>query len=110
MRERPLVFLVPAAAVAIFCSVCLDICVKPSLSLLLLSLSLAAAGALINYDKLFTLCCMLAAAFLALTGFSAYQSVFVDPVRILAGTHPKSQQRYCMMLQYMTTISERNYL
>ena len=87
MRERPLVFLVPAAAVAIFCSVCLNICIKPSLSLLLLSLSLAAAGALINYDKLFTLCCMLAAAFLALTGFSAYQSVFVDPVRILAGTH-----------------------
>lgn len=87
MRERPLVFLVPAAAMAIFCSVCLDIYIKPNLSLLLLSLSLAAAGALINYEKLFTLCCMLAAAFLALTGFSAYRSVFVDPVRMLAGSH-----------------------
>lgn len=87
MRERPLVFLVPAAAMAIFCSVCLNIYIKPNLSLLLLSLSLAAAGALINYEKLFTLCCMLAAAFLALTGFSAYRSVFVDPVRMLAGSH-----------------------
>ncbi|MGO5029603.1 ComEC/Rec2 family competence protein [Candidatus Agathobaculum pullicola] len=87
MRERPLVFLVPEAAMAIFCSVCLDIYIKPNLSLLLLSLSLAAAGALINYEKLFTLCCMLAAAFLALTGFSAYRSIFVDPVRMLAGSH-----------------------
>lgn len=87
MRERPLVFLVPAAAAAIFCAVCLDICLKPSISLFLLSLSLALAGVLINHDRLFPLCCMAAAAFLAFTGFAVYQAVFVEPVRILAGTH-----------------------
>lgn len=87
MRERPLVFLVPAAAVAIFCAVCLDICLKPSFSLFLLSFCLALAGAWIERRKLFTICCMLASAFLAFACFSAYQAVFVDPVRILAGTH-----------------------
>lgn len=87
MRERPLVFLVPAAAAAIFCAVYFDISLKPSIALFLLSLSFALAGAWIEHHKLFTLCCMLSAVFLALIGFSAYQSVFVEPVRILAGTH-----------------------
>ena len=87
MQERPLVFLVPAAAAAIFCAVCLDICLKPSFALFLLSFSLALAGALIEHKKLFTLCCMSAAIFLSFTGFSAYQAVFVEPVRMLAGTH-----------------------
>lgn len=87
MRERPLVFLVPPAAAAIFCAINFNISLKPGLSLLLLSLCLAVAGALINHDRVFTLCCMLAAVFLALTGLTAYQSVFVEPVRMIAGTH-----------------------
>lgn len=87
MRERPLVFLVPPAAAAVYCSVCLHWALPPSLSLLLLAVSLAAAGALIDYRRLFTLSCMLSAFFLASACFAAYQTVFVEPVRLLAETH-----------------------
>lgn len=87
MRERPLVFLVPPAAAAIYCAACLGYTIDLSVSLFLLAFSLAAAGAWIAHSRLFTICCMLAAAFLAFSSFSVYQSVFVDPIRALAGTH-----------------------
>ena len=87
MLERPLLYLVPPAAAALYCSVCLDFAPGLHLSLLLLSIFLCIAGALIRYERLFAVCCMLAAASLAFSGFCLYRDIVVQPVRELAGRH-----------------------
>lgn len=87
MYERPLVYLVPAAAAAIFAAVCFDVSLTPSLTLVLAAVFLGLAGALTEHRLPFTLCCMLAAAAIALTGVTVYQRVFVSPVRELNGKH-----------------------
>ena len=87
MFERPLVYLVPAAAAAAFAAVCLDISFAPSLTLTVAAVFLALAGALTGHRLPFTLCCMLAAAAIALTGVTIYQRTFVSPVRTLNGRH-----------------------
>ena len=85
MLERPLIYLVPAAAAALYCAVCLETAPGLHLSLLLLSIFLAAAGAFIRRERLFTVMCMLAAASFAFSGFAAYRMIRVEPVRELAG-------------------------
>lgn len=87
MYERPLVYLVPAATAAIFAAVCFDVSLTPSLTLVFAAGFLALAGALTEHRLPFTLCCMLAAAAIALTGVTVYQRVFVSPVRELNGKH-----------------------
>lgn len=87
MYERPLVYLVPAAAAATFAAVCLNVSLAPSLTLVLAAVFLGLAGALTAHRLPFTLCCMLAAAAIALTGVTVYQRVFVSPVRELNGKH-----------------------
>ena len=87
MLERPLIYLVPAAAAALYCAVCLETAPGLHLSLLLLSIFLAAAGAFIRRERLFTVMCMLAAASFAFSGFAAYRMIRVEPVRELAGRH-----------------------
>lgn len=87
MYERPLVYLVPAATAAIFAAVCFDVSLTPSLTLVLAAAFLGLAGALTEHRLPFTLCCMLAAAAIALTGVTVYQRVFVSPVRELNGKH-----------------------
>ena len=87
MLERPLVYLVPAASVGLYCAVCLD--VTPGLypSLLLSAFFLIGAGALVYHDRLFSLMGMLAAVALAFSGFALFQMIVVEPVRELAGYH-----------------------
>lgn len=87
MYERPLVFLVPAAAAAVFAAVCLDVSLSPSLALVLAAVFLGAGGALTGRRYLFTLCCILAVASIALAGVTVYQRIFVSPVRELNGKH-----------------------
>lgn len=69
MLERPLIYLVPPAAAALYCAVCLDAAPGPHLSLLLLAVFLIAAGALVHHARPFAVCCMLAAASFAFSGF-----------------------------------------
>lgn len=87
MFERPLIYLVPAAAAAAFAAVCLDVSLAPSTALFCAAVFLALAGALTKHRLPFTLCCMLAAAAISLTGVTVYQRVFVSPVRQLNGRH-----------------------
>ena len=84
MLERPLVYLVPAATAALYCAVCLGFAPGQYLSLILLSVFLFSAGALVHHDRLLTLMGMLAAAAFAFAGFSLFQSNVVEPVRALA--------------------------
>ena len=79
MLERPLVYLVPAASVGLYCAVCLD--VTPGLypSLLLSAFFLIGTGALVYHDRLFSLMGMLAAVALAFAGFALFQMIVVDP-------------------------------
>ena len=85
MLERPLIYLVPPAAAALYCAVCLDAAPGPHLSLLLLAVFLIAAGALVHHARPFAVCCMLAAASFAFSGFAVYRINVVEPVRELAG-------------------------
>ena len=87
MLERPLTRLVPPAAAALYCAVCLDLAPGLHLSLFLLMAFLFAAGALVYQPRLFTICCMLAAAAFAFSGFDIYRAAVVEPVRELAGKH-----------------------
>ena len=87
MLERPLVYLVPAATAALYCAVCLGFAPGQYLSLILLSVFLFGAGALVHHDRLLTLMGMLAAAAFAFAGFSLFQSNVVEPVRALAERH-----------------------
>ena len=81
MLERPLIYLVPPAAAALYCAVCLDAAPGPHLSLLLLAVFLIAAGALVHHARPFAVCCMLAAASFAFSGFAVYRINVVEPVR-----------------------------
>lgn len=87
MLERPLIYLVPPAAAALYGAVCFDLSPGLHASLLLLSLLLIAAGALIRHNRLFTITCMLAVTALAFSAFSLYRSLLVEPVRELSGRH-----------------------
>ena len=87
MLERPLIYLVPPAAAALYGAVCFDLSPGLHASLLLLSLLLIAAGALIRHNRLFTITCMLAVTALAFSVFSLYRSLLVEPVRELSGRH-----------------------
>lgn len=87
MLERPLVYLVPVSAAALYCAVCLDIVPNGYLSLFLSVIFLFGAGALVYRKRVFTLLCMLAAASLAFSAFSVFHLVVVAPVRELAGRH-----------------------
>ena len=87
MLERPLIYLIPASATALYCAVCLNIVPNLYLSLLLLSLFLVCAGALAAHKRLFALLCMLSAASLSFAGFSLFHAIVVEPVRELAGRH-----------------------
>ena len=75
MLERPLIYLVPPAAAALYGAVCFDLSPGLHASLLLLSLLLIAAGALIRHNRLFTITCMLAVTALAFSVFSLYRCV-----------------------------------
>ena len=85
MLERPLIYLVPAIAAALFCAVCLDWAPSPMVSLLLLAVFLLLAGIFIYRNKAFALFGMLAAAHLAFCGFSIYNLYIVEPIRHLNG-------------------------
>ena len=77
MLERPLIYLVPAIAAALFCAVCLDWAPSLMVSLLLLAVFLLLAGIFIYRNKAFALFGMLAAAHLAFCGFSIYNLYIV---------------------------------
>lgn len=83
MFRQPLVYLVPSAAAALFCAVCLDFSCSLHSALLLLALSLAAAGAAVYHEKLFAVFGMLAAAAFAFSCFGVYNMLVVSPVREL---------------------------
>ena len=87
MFERPLIYLVPAAAAALYCAVCLEYTISLTAALLLLALFLFAAGAAVYHKRLCTVFCMLAAASFALVGLNVYHAVVVEPIRTLASRH-----------------------
>ena len=59
MFERPLIYLVPAAAAALYCAVCLEYTISLTAALLLLALFLFAAGAAVYHKRLCTVFCLL---------------------------------------------------
>ncbi len=87
MRERPLVYLSPPVTVALYFAVCLEWKPGLNLSLLLLSVTMVLAGAVVvRYNRAFEACCMLMAASVAFTVLAVYDRCIVEPVRYLRET------------------------
>lgn len=90
MRERPLLYLVPPAAAALYAAVCLEMPV--SLRVVLPMLAVLLFGVLVSRGRskrLLALFAVFAAACAALTGFAVYRSQVVEPVRALADDEPR---------------------
>ena len=85
MRERPLVYLVPPMAAALYAAVCLELPVQLGIAAPIALLLVLAAVFLRRYKCLLTVFAVLAAAALALTGFAVFRDLRVVPIRALAG-------------------------
>ena len=85
MRERPLVYVVPPAAAALYGAVCLELPVQLRIVLPLTVLLLLCAAAARKHKRLLALSILLASAFAALSGFAVYRALVVEPIRALAG-------------------------
>ena len=85
MLERPLLYLVPPAAAALYCAVCLGIAPDLRLSLLFLAVFLFLTGFFIYRKYALAICGMLAAASLAFSGFAVYNHFVVESIRALSG-------------------------
>ena len=86
MRERPLVYLVPPMAAALYAAVCLELPVQLGICTAPIALLLVLAAVFLRRHKcLLTVFAVLAAAALALTGFAVFRDLRVAPIRALAG-------------------------
>ena len=85
MRERPLVYLVPPMAAALYAAVCLELPVQLGIAAPIALLLVLAAVFLRRHKCLLTVFAVLAAAALALTGFAVFRDLRVAPIRALAG-------------------------
>lgn len=85
MRERPLVYLVPPMAAALYAAVCLELPVQLHIIAPIAFLLVLAAVFLRRRKCLLNVFAVLAAAALALTGFAVFRDLRVVPIRALAG-------------------------
>ena len=85
MRERPLVYLVPPMAAALYAAVCLELPVQLHIIAPIALLLVLAAVFLSRRKCLLNVFAVLAAAALALTGFAVFRDWRVVPIRALAG-------------------------
>ena len=85
MRERPLVYLVPPMAAALYAAVCLELPVQLHIIAPIALLLVLAAVFLRRRKCLLNVFAVLAAAALALTGFAVCRDLRVVPLRALAG-------------------------
>ena len=85
MRERPLVYLVPPMAAALYATVCLELPVQLHIIAPIALLLVLAAVFLRRRKCLLNVFAVLAAAALALTGFAVFRDWRVVPIRALAG-------------------------
>ena len=85
MRERPLVYLVPPMAAALYAAVCLELPVQLHIIAPIALLLVLAAVFLRRRKCLLNAFAVLAAAALALTGFAVFRDLRVVPIRALAG-------------------------
>ena len=85
MRERPLVYLVPPMAAALYAAVCLELPVQLHIIAPIALLLVLAAVFLRRRKCLLNVFAVLAAAALALTGFAVFRDLRVVPIRDLAG-------------------------
>ena len=85
MRERPLVYLVPPMAAALYAAVCLELPVQLHIIAPIALLLVLAAVFLRRRKCLLNVFAVLAAAALALTGFAVFRDLRVVPIRALAG-------------------------
>ena len=85
MRERPLVYLVPPMAAALYAAVCLELPVQLHVIAPIALLLVLAAVFLRRRKCLLNVFAVLAAAALALTGFAVFRDWRVVPIRDLAG-------------------------
>lgn len=85
MRERPLVYLVPPMAAALYAAVCLELPVQLGIAAPIALLLVLAAVFLRRHKCLLTVFAVLAAAGLLLTGFAVFRDLRVAPIRALAG-------------------------
>lgn len=85
MRERPLVYLVPPMAAALYAAVCLELPVQLHIIAPIALLLVLAAVLLRRRKCLLNVFAVLAAAALALTGFAVFRDLRVVPIRALAG-------------------------
>lgn len=85
MRERPLVYLVPPMAAALYAAVCLELPMQLHIIAPIALLLVLAAVFLRRRKRLLNVFAMLAAAALALTGFAVFRDLRVVPIRALAG-------------------------
>ena len=85
MRERPLVYLVPPMAAALYAAVCLELPMQLHIIAPIALLLVLAAVFLRRRKCLLNVFAVLAAAALALTGFAVFRDLRVVPIRALAG-------------------------
>ncbi|MFR1151176.1 MAG: hypothetical protein ACLSDM_06340 [Butyricicoccus sp.] len=85
MRERPLVYLVPPMAAALYAAVCLELPVQLHIIAPIALLLVLAAVFLRRRKCLLNVFAVLAAAALALTDFAVFRDLRVVPIRDLAG-------------------------
>lgn len=85
MRERPLVYLVPPMAAALYAAVCLELPVQLHIIAPIALLLVLAAVFLRRRKCLLNVFAVLAAAALALTGFAVFRDLRVVPIRAIAG-------------------------
>lgn len=85
MRERPLVYLVPPMAAALYAAVCLELPVQLHIIAPIALLLVLAAVFLRKHNRLLNGLAVLSAAALALTGFAAFRDLRVAPIRALDG-------------------------
>ena len=85
MRERPLVYLVPPMAAALYAAVCLELPVQLHIIAPIALLLVLAAVFLRRRKCLLNVFAVLAAAALALSGFAVFRDLRVVPIRAFAG-------------------------
>gem|GEM_PF-416741 len=86
MWKKPMVYLAPAAAAALYCAVCLNYAPSVHTAIWALILSLIITGAVVRRPRIFFLCCMSTSVALAFSFFAVYEKYIVSPIRDLKGS------------------------
>lgn len=85
MWKKPMVYLVPAAAAALYCAVCLGHAPSIHIAIWALILSLIVTGAVVTRPRIFFICCILTSVSFAFSFFAVYEKYIIGSIRNLKG-------------------------